>query len=216
MLIMKIKYSIVPLLFPLLLIGCNRTSDGKKTDDQIKLRSEQMTTFRYTDKEATKTEVFYRDDALLTTPYISLKKYYNLLTNHNLTIVKGENHVYTLTSANGEVATIDTLKDTLVCADYQNFISTTIYRQDNVPNVYFDGAPFLRVKNVEFSKAPDPKTIDFAKYHINLIGRDDDIYLPISTASNIFMGPTMITCFCTSDAIFFVDPNDPKIGRAHV
>ena len=210
MLIMKIKYSIVPLLFPLLLIGCNRTSDGKKTDDQIKLRSEQMTTFRYTDQEATKTEVFYRDDVLLTTPYISLKKYYNLLTNHNLTIVKGENHVYTLTSANGEVATIDTLKDTLVCADYQNFISTTIYRQDNVPNVYFDGAPFLRVKNVESSKAPDPKTIDFAKYHINLIGRDDDIYLPISTASNIFMGPTMITCFCTSDAIFFVDPNDPK------
>ena len=207
---MKIKYSIVPLLLPLLLIGCHKQPSGEKTDDQIKLRSEEMTTYRYTNQVATKTKVFYRDDALLNTPYISLKTYYNLLTDHNLTIVKGENHVYTVTSANGEVATIDTAKDTLSCADYQNFISTTIYRQDNVPNVYFDGAPFLRVKNVTSEKAPDPKTIDFSKYHIDLIDKDDDILLPVATASNLFMGPTMITCFCTSDAIFFVDPNDPK------
>ena len=207
---MKIKYSIVPLLLPLLLIGCHKQPSGEKTDDQIKLRSEEMTTYRYTNQVATKTKVFYRDDALLNTPYISLKTYYNLLTNHNLTIVKGENHVYIVTSANGEVATIDTVKDTLSCADYQNFISTTIYRQDNVPNVYFDGAPFLRVKNVTSEKAPVPKTIDFSKYHIDLIDKDDDILLPVATASNLFMGPTMITCFCTSDAIFFVDPNDPK------
>ena len=206
---MKIKYSIVPLLLPLLLIGCHKQPSGEKTDDQIKLRSEEMTTYRYTNQVATKTKVFYRDDALLNTPYISLKTYYNLLTDHNLTIVKGEKHVYTVTSANGEVATIDTAKDTLSCADYQNFISTTIFRQDNVPNVYFDGAPFLRVKNVTSEKAPDPKTIDFSKYRIDLIDKDDDILLPVATASNLFMGPTMITCFCTSDTIYFIDPNDP-------
>ena len=210
MVVMKTKYSIIPLLFPLLLVGCNRTNTQTIADDKIKLSSKDIVTYRYTNQEVTKTEVFYRDDCLLTTPYISLKKYYNLLTNHDLTIVKGKNHTYTVTSANGEVATIDTAKDTLTCLDYQNFISTTIYRQDNVTNIYFDGAPFLRVKNVESTKAPDPKTIDFNKYHINLIGRDDEIYLPIATASNLFMGPTMITCFTTSDAIYFIDPNDPN------
>ncbi len=207
MLVMKIKYSMFPLICSLLLVGCK--TSGAKADDKIKLTAKQMTTYHYTNSETIKTEVFYRDDILLNTPYISLKTYYNLLTNHDLTIVKNENHKYTVTSANGEVATIDTENDTLTCADYQNFISSTIYRQDNVPNVYFDGAPFLRVKDVTATKAPTAKTINFKKYNINLIGKGDDILLPIATASNIFMGPTMITCFCTSDTIYFIDPNDP-------
>ncbi|MBO4855993.1 MAG: hypothetical protein J5511_01285 [Bacilli bacterium] len=204
---MKIKYSIIPLVCSLVLVGCK--TSGVKADDKIKFTSKEMTTYLYTDKSSVKTEVFFRDDILKELPYISLKTYYNLLTNHELTIVKSENHVYTVTSANGEVATIDTANDTLSCADYQNFISTTIYRQDNVPNVYFDGAPFLRVKNVTSEKQPVAKNIDFKKYNINLIGRDNDIYLPLATASNLFMGPTMITCFFTPDAIYFIDPNDP-------
>ena len=205
---MKIKYSMIPLICSLLLVGCK--TSGAKPDDKIKFISSELKTYRYVNTEAIKTEVFYRDDILLNTPYISLKKYYNLLTEHELKIAKGEGFTYAVTSANGEVATIDTAKDTLECADYQNFISTTIYRQENVSNVYYDGAPFLRVKNVESDKAPTPKKIDFNKYHINLIGRDDDIYLPVSTASNIFMGPTMITCFCTSDSMYFIDPNNPN------
>lgn len=208
---MKIKYSMIPLICSLLLVGCKTTpAGGVKPDDKINLTSKQMGTYLYTNAEKTKTEVFYRDDILLNTPYISLKKYYSLLTNHELTIVKTDKHQYRVTSANGEVATIDTENDTLTCADYQNFISTTIYRQDNVPNVYFDGAPFLRVENVTSNEQAQAKTINFKKYSINLIGRDDDIYLPIATASNMFMGPTMITCFCTADTIYFVDPNDPK------
>lgn len=205
--VMKIKYSIFPIICSLL-VGCVPAS-GAKPDDKIKLTSKEMTTYHYTNSESIKTEVFYRNDILLNTPYISLKTYYNLLTKHDLTIVKGEKHIYTVTSANGEVATIDTENDTLTCADYQNFISSTIYRQDNVSNVYFDGAPFLRVKNVTATEAAKPKTINFKKYNINLIGKDDDILLPVATASNMFMGPTMITCFCTNDSIYFIDPNDP-------
>ena len=198
----------IPLICSLLLVGCK--TGGAKADDQIKFTSKQMTTYLYTNASSVKTEVFYRDDILLNLPYISLKTYYHLLTNHDLTIVKSEKHKYTLTSANGEEAIVDTAKDTFSCADYQNFISSTIYRQDNVSNVYFDGAPFLRVKNVTSTQDPVAKTVDFKKYNINLVGKDDDILLPLPTASNLFMGPTMITCFYTPDAIYFIDPNDPN------
>lgn len=209
--LMKIKYSVIPLICSLLLVGCTTNKKGvEKPDDKIKLTSVEMKTYHYTNTTSIKTEVFYRDDVLTSIPYISLKNYYKLLTNHELTVVENEHGIYTVTSANGEEALINTEDDFLSCNDYQNFISSTIYRQDNVSNVYFDGAPFLRVKNVTSAKNPKPKTINFKKYNINLIGRNDDIYLPLPTASNMFMGPTMITCFYTPDAIYFVDPNDPK------
>ena len=192
---------------------CNVSVVAKpeKADSEVNFSTYKMTTYRYTNSSTVKTNVYFRDDRLTKFAYISLKTYYNLLTNHNMTIAKQEDGTYKVTSANGEEAIINTETDTLTCADYQNFISSTIYRQDNVPNVYFDGAPFLRVKNVTHDKEAEPTTINFKKYNINLFGvGDDDIYLPVSTASNMFMGPTMITCFCTADTLYFVDPNDPK------
>ncbi len=188
----------------------NVVAKPEKADSEVNFTKKQMTTYRYNNQISSLTSVYYRDDRLTQFPYISLKTYYNLLTRHNMTITKTGDGLYTATSANGEEAIINTNTDTLTCADYQNFISTTIYRQDNVPNVYFDGAPFLRVKNVTHDKEAKETNINFKKYNINLFGQEDDILIPVSTASNMFMGPTMITCFCTKDTIYFVDPNDPK------
>ncbi len=186
------------------------TSKQEVPDSEVNFTKKTMRTYRYQKSVATNVDVYYRDDSLTRIPYISLKNYYNLLTNHEMSIVKTSDYTYRLTSANGETAVVNTSTDYFTCEDYQNFISTTIYRQDNIPNVYFDGAPFLRIKNVEHDHGPIAKAIEFKKYHINLFGQDDDILLPVPTASNMFMGPTMITCFCTADNMFFIDPNDPK------
>ena len=196
---------------PKLKAECEVTVVAKqeKADSEVNFVAKTMKTYHYTKSSTQNETVYFRDDRLNKFPYISLKRYYQLLTNHVLTITKTGDDLYQVISANGEEATINTNTDVLTCADYQNFISSTIYRQDHVPNVYFDGAPFLRVKNVTHSKEADPTTINFKKYNINLFGKDDDIYLPVSTASNMFMGPTMVTCFCTADTMYFIDPNDP-------
>ena len=196
---------------PKLKAECEVTVVAKqeKADSEVNFVAKTMKTYHYTKSSTQNETVYFRDDRLNKFPYISLKRYYQLLTNHELTITKTGDDLYQVISANGEEATINTNTDVLTCADYQNFISSTIYRQDNVPNVYFDGAPFLRVKNVTHSKEADPTTINFKKYNINLFSKDDDIYLPVSTASNMFMGPTMVTCFCTADTMYFIDPNDP-------
>ncbi len=196
---------------PKLKAECEVTVVAKqeKPDSEVNFTPKTMKAYHYTKSSTQNETVYFRDDRLNKFPYISLKRYYQLLTNHELTITKTGDDLYQVISANGEEATINTNTDVLTCADYQNFISSTIYRQDNVPNVYFDGAPFLRVKNVTHSKEADPTTINFKKYNINLFGKDDDIYLPVSTASNMFMGPTMVTCFCTADTMYFIDPNDP-------
>lgn len=184
-------------------------SKGTEDDASVTFKSKTMPTFRYSTSQTGDTNVFFREDKLTQLPYISLKTFYSLLIGKNLTITKLETDKYKVTSPNGEEALINTKDNTLECADLENFISSSIFRQDNITNVYFDGAPFVRVNKVEKDRTPRKTIIDFEKYGINLFGREDDIILPLVTASNLFEGPTMITCFYNKDEIIFIDPNDP-------
>ena len=184
-------------------------SKGTEDDTSVTFKSKTMPTFRYSTSQTGDTNVFFREDKLTQLPYISLKTFYSLLIGKNLTIIKLETDKYKVTSPNGEEALINTKDNTLECADLENFISSSIFRQDNITNVYFDGAPFVRVNKVEKDRTPHKTIIDFEKYGINLFGREDDIILPLVTASNLFEGPTMITCFYNKDEIIFIDPNDP-------
>ena len=161
-------------------------------------------------------DTYFREDTLTQLPYISLKDYYGLLLDKDIEITKEEKDIYKVITANKEEAIINTNLDTLETDDYQNFISTTIYRQEGVTNVYFDGAPFIRVNSVEEDKKPRKTAINFQKYGINLFGVEGDILLPLVTASNIFMGPTMLTCFYNKTDIYFIDPNDPNCDTTTV
>jgi len=193
-----------------------KDSEEVEDDSLVTFTTKKMNAYHYSKTNQIQVDTYFRSDRLKQIPYISLKEYYKLLVNKDLVIETTSENVYKITSGNQGVAIIDTKLDTLDSDDYQNFISTTVYRQDGVTNVYFDGAPFLRVKNVETDKPATHKTINFRKYGINLFGKENDIYLPLITASNIFQGPTMITCFYNKDSIYFIDPNDPKFETSSV
>ena len=177
-------------------------------DDDIIFNAKKMEVVHYEKDKYLEADVYFRTDILTKLPYISLKDYYLLLLGKELEIEKKSKYVFEVTSANGEKAIFDTKQDTVDCDDYQNFISTTIYRQEGVNNVYYDGFPFLRVKEVVEHGDVKHITIDFKKYNVNLVTRDDNILIPLATASNMFMGPTMITCFYNTKAIYFIDPNN--------
>ena len=180
-----------------------------ENDSTIEFESRSVKVKHYANETPNTIGVYFRKDKLTQYPYISLKTYYHTLLGKNLLIQKLETDKYRVISANNEEALIDTKKNTLECDDLENFISTTVFRQDDVTNVYFDGAPFVRVNNVEHDKKPRKSALNFGKYGINIIGKEDDIILPLVTASNLFMGPTMLTCFYNKDCIYFIDPNDP-------
>ena len=208
---MKKFYEIALILGTLLISSCKSSS---KADSESKIEPDidgfdkkSMEVCHYVLNNIINIDTYYRKDKLQEVPHISLKKYYNLLTKKEMSINKTSDGVYEVI-ANKEKAIINTNKDTLDTDDYAKFISTSIYRQDDVQNYYFDGAPFLKVKEVVYETKPKHIQLDFNKYGIDLIGTDDDIILPITTASNLFTGPTMITCFTTKNRIYFIDPND--------
>ncbi|MBQ4255273.1 MAG: hypothetical protein II721_04675, partial [Bacilli bacterium] len=126
-----------------------------------------------------------------------------------LSFTSKEKGVFEVKAASGGEALIDTVKDTLYSEDYEEFINTTIYRQEDAKNVYYDGSPFLRFKSSTVDKAPTPKNIAFkADYGIDLFTFDNDILLPVVTASNLFEGPTMLTCLYNLDNLYFIDSNN--------
>lgn len=141
-------------------------------------------------------------------PYISLNEYYHTLTGCELE-TDFEGNTFTFTTPLGGEAVIDTESDTLYSADFDAFNNTTIIKDASLPNTYYDGAPFVRVDGLSSDKDPNPKTIDFNRYNIDLIEDEDwaDVWLPALTASDLFSGATMYQCMYDGKDLHFTDYN---------
>ena len=170
-------------------------------------------------KENVTTGTFYfREDGLKNIPYVKLADYYRfLLGGKELRYETLSEGVYKVTSAAGGVAKIDTKANTLSSDDLEYFIDTTIFRQDGVANTYYDGAPFVRVKNTVYEGEAQARTIAFGStYGIDLFSLENDVLLPLVTCSNLFQGPTMLTCMYTPKTVYFIDPNDVDFDTSKV
>ena len=192
-------------------LSSSATSEGPKTlviDGETFLEKD-VSTYVRSKTNLLSTKAYYRQDGLKNIPYVKLKDFYHHLLGKEMTVSAGENGVYACTSAAGGTATIDTKNGILRSPDLEAFINTTIYRQEGASNTYYDGAPFLRVKSLTPSTPATAKTIRFAEdYGIKLYGYQGDVLMPIGILSNLFQGPTMLTCFYSTKAFYFVDPND--------
>ena len=122
-----------------------------------------------------------------------------------MSVSVSDDGVFAFTSAAGGTAVIDTAADTLYSEDFENFINTTMKRQDGADSVYYDGSPFLRIAEVTYDKGPDPVSIDFSKYDIDIHADKNDIWLPLLTASDLFSGIVMLQCFYDGSELLFID-----------
>ncbi|MCR5505592.1 MAG: hypothetical protein K6F07_01185 [Bacilli bacterium] len=214
------KNKLLPLLIAsLLLTGCN---NNKKKDQPVTPIEEEtiivkaMDTYVYDLSKKTSMDVYFRKDTLKSIPYISLATFYKTLLNKDLEIKETSSGVFNVKAPLAE-AIIDTNTDTLSTDNYQDFISTTQYRQDGVTNTYYDGAPFVKVAETIKETPISSKTIEFGEeYHIDFLSYKGDILLPLVTASNMFQGPTMLTVFYSKECIYFVDPNDPTYDTTYL
>ena len=150
-----------------------------------------------------------------TIPYIDINTYQRLLLNKEVTVSKVKNDVYKIKTFKGE-ADIDVRKDILTSNDYNQFINTTIYRSGDSYNVYFDGAPYIKVSDHKTTKDAKKKTIDFSKYKIDFKYDNDTIWAPLITYSDMFKGPTMIQSFYDGTYIYLVDSNRLDLHQGYV
>lgn len=166
----------------------------------------KLTAHLFSEDNITETDVRFYDD-LPDIPYIRLTDYYRLLMENKkqLSVSESDDGVFAFTSAAGGTAVIDTVADTLYSDDFYNFINTTMKKQDGADSVYYDGAPFLRIAEVTYDKDPDPVSIDFGKYDIDIHADNNDIWLPVLTASDLFSGIVMLQCVYDGSELLFLD-----------
>ncbi|MCR5805955.1 MAG: S41 family peptidase [Oscillospiraceae bacterium] len=175
--------------------------------DTSAVYTETQTLIHVFDKEKTEPIDVRFYEGVTEIPYIRLTDYYSLLMGKKMELTEHDGETFTFTSAAGASAVIDTEKDTLYSDDFDNFINTSIKKQDDIPNVYIDGAPFIRVASVETDKDPLPVEINFADYSIDLHADENDIWLPALTASDLFSGVTMLQCMYDGSEFHLLDSN---------
>ena len=130
---------------------------------------------------------FYEDAPSV--PYIGLAQYMDLVFGDKAT-VEVVDGVATITSTDGGKAVVDDAADTLTSdswGTFHNYIEPM--KEGKVQGLIDFGAPFMRIASLDYEEQSEPVVFDFAQYNINLHVDQDDVYLPIATASD-FMSDT--------------------------
>ncbi|MBQ9013518.1 MAG: hypothetical protein IJ094_08220 [Bacilli bacterium] len=113
-------------------------------------------------------------------PYIKLNDFYNLVSSYEININNMGEEVYKITINKDDKsinATINTKEDTLYSNNYGFF--TEIPDPEDTT---------ILLKNYISQLVGEPKatSINFTKYNIDLYGEDNDIWLPVTTAFDMF------------------------------
>ena len=133
----------------------------------------QLTAFLYTDDCQTAIDCRIYDD-MPNVPYVRLSDFYKDLTEDEITIRNNQDGSYDITVPLGGTATIDTGTDLLTT---ECFSDLTAVRSEE------DGTGTLSkwfVDSGEESIEDDllPVTMDFAKYSIDIVGDENDLWFP--------------------------------------
>lgn len=113
-------------------------------------------------------------------PYVKLTELYKLISDYDITINNLEEENYEITINNGEKiakATINTKDDTLYSNDYGLF--TEIPDEE-------DSTIMLKNYTSNLIGTPKDTSINFTKYKIDLYGDEDNIWIPVTTAFDMF------------------------------
>ncbi len=126
---------------------------------------------------------FYEDTPHI--PYLGIGAYSLYLKDQPLTMKKNEDGTCALVNSIGEELTCDPDAGKIVVKDWDRFFDLPLPLEDQAKGWKDTTLHSVRIANVEFEGEPDEVTLDFAKYGIPVHADEEDIYLPVSTLSNI-------------------------------
>lgn len=131
-------------------------------------------------------------DAQPNVAYMSIAAFYRMMLPNATMKLEKQGGMYVLTTDNGKVVSqvavnvyddyLETLEDYSII-DFTNLMSIN---QQGMPNVYYDGAPFVKYKDLTATGASKSTTLNFKKYSIDLHGDASNVYFPFSTLSDMY------------------------------
>lgn len=146
--------------------------------------SEKDVTVLTDGKEAGELTVRFYDDTP-NIPYLGISEYSEYLKQQPLKMEENKDGTFTLENGIGEEMLFDPDEGTITVADWNGFFDLPLPLEDEAKGWKDTATRFIRIEDVEFEKEAAPVTLDFARYEIQVYADENDIYLPVSTLSNI-------------------------------
>ena len=153
--------------------------------------------------------------------YISAADYLKLwFPDAEMQVSQISSGYYELTSPTG-TALVDINNGTFHSEDFAAFTNLMGLVQEDIPNMLYDGMPFLKFVKIETEPASVPTDFDFSDYDIDLFGDEGAVYFPFALISDLysdlfihhsgFNGKEVVMNFINSDFLLsVVDPSYPE------
>ena len=124
-------------------------------------------------------------DATPDIPYLGMTQYAQYIFDQPLTLREGKDGVCALANEAGVELLCDADLGVIVARDWNGFCDLPFPLENRGRRWKDTGVPFVRVAGVEYEGTPKPVVFDFAKYGISIYSDESDIYLPVSTLTNM-------------------------------
>ena len=118
-------------------------------------------------------------------PYLGMGAYSQYLKGQPLTLRENGDGTYALMNSTGAEISCDPDAGVIVIPDWDGFFDMPLPLEDEAKGWKDTTLHTVRITNVEFEGEPEEVTLDFSKYGIRIYADENDIYLPVSTLSNI-------------------------------
>ena len=187
-----------------------QTDDTTQAGDAIPYTEKEVPIFKDTDTGETAELRFYEDQPNVA--YISIADYYHLFfPDKEMTIQESgtDKDVYTVVSATGS-ATVDTAEETISSEDMAAFTNLMTLSQEDMDNVYLDGAPYIRVADTQYIPEKSLVTYDLGEYQIDVRADDKGLYLPVATLCDMYSDLVYHSAFYDGTKMYV---EDSYLGR---
>lgn len=124
-------------------------------------------------------------DATPHVAYMGFGAYWQYMNQQPLTLRDDGDGVFTLVNDIGAELIVDVEADTITAPDWNRFFDAPLPIETTARGWKDYNMPFVRIVDVTYEGEAAPVTLDLGKYGIQIYADQDDIYLPLSTLSNI-------------------------------
>ena len=118
-------------------------------------------------------------------PYLGMKEYAQLMMDMSLNVKDNGDGTYQVENPNGAKLICDPQQGTIFAEDWAAFLAQPLPLEDKALGLKDMSNRFARITDIVYEGEPDPVTIDLVKYGISLYSDGNDIYLPVSTMTNL-------------------------------
>lgn len=124
-------------------------------------------------------------DAAPNIPYMGMNEYARFLGRPDFTFRQSGRGSCELENWNGAKLLCDVKEGRILVPDWNAFLALPMPLEDKALGIKDTSVHFARITDITYEGEAAPVTLDLAKYGIRLYADKSDIYLPVSTLSNV-------------------------------